>query len=152
MTARSGCVQQAVREEEAARERERELQAAQRERERPFRCVARCITARGYAMTRPQFGFQKNKGAFLPWLEGAAADSEAVPPCGALHFPVMLFYPEASPYHDTIEDVCEADTIGDHLDAVRAPPVLPALRKIYQGTGHCVAEHHRRATPPAAVC
>lgn len=114
-------MQRAVDEEEKARKRELELQAAQRERERPFRRVARCITARAYAMTRPQFGFQKNKGAFLPWLEGAAADSEAVPPLGALHFPVMLFYPEASPYHDTIEDVCEADTIGDHLDAVCPP-------------------------------
>lgn len=73
-------------------------------------------------MTRPQFGFQKNQGAFLPWLEGADAAEAAgagVPAPGALHFPVMLYYPEASPYHDTIEDVCETDTIRDHLEAVR---------------------------------
>lgn len=73
-------------------------------------------------MTRPQFGFQKNQGAFLPWLEGADAAKAAgagVPAPGALHFPVMLYYPEASPYHDTIEDVCETDTIRDHLEAVR---------------------------------
>eukprot|EP00892_Ulva_mutabilis_P003530 jgi/Ulvmu1/1549/UM110_0012.1 len=119
----------AEREQEAQRRRELAQRAAQAERVRPLRRVARCITARGYAMTRPQFGFQKNTGAFLPWLEeGAAAGGGAatVPPLGALHFPALLYYPEASPYHDTIEDVCETDTIGDHLDTMfgeGAPPI-----------------------------
>ena len=109
-------VQEAEQQEEEKRRRERAERAAREERERPLRRVARCIAERGYTMTRPQFGFQKNKGAFLPWLEGHSGSG--TPPLGALHFPMMLYYPEASPYHDTIEDVCETDTIRAHLDAV----------------------------------
>ena len=30
---------------------------------------------------------------------------------GLMHWPVLLFYPQASMYHDSIDDVCEADAL-----------------------------------------
>lgn len=63
-------------------------------------------------MTRAQFGFQTNTRVLLPWLEQGQSGEDV------LHFPLMLYYPEKLPYHDTVEDACELDTISAHLDMV----------------------------------
>jgi hypothetical protein len=103
----------AVCQRERASEAERQRRAVEAEEARlePYRRTAAYLMAQGYRMTRPQFGFQKNSdGAAIPHL----GDD------GRLHFPVMLYYPEATPYHDTVEDACEDDVIGSHLDEVRS--------------------------------
>lgn len=38
-----------------------------------------------------------------------------------MHWPVLLFYPEASMQHDAIEDVHEEDTFREHLDVMFGP-------------------------------
>ena len=99
------CQEQAQqeRESEAAASKARELRLA------PLKRTATALAARGYRMTRPQFGFQQTGGTALPWLDDR----------GILHFPVLLFYPEATPYHDTIQDCTEHDCIGDHIGEAR---------------------------------
>jgi hypothetical protein len=96
-------------------EQEREAAAAgARERQlAPLRRVARALMERSIRVTRPQFGFQQTGDTALPWLTDD----------GVLHFPAMFFYPEATPYHDTIEDCSEHDVIADHLDQVCSEPV-----------------------------
>ena len=95
-----------MREAAAAAELERRLA--------PVRQVARAIFSHGFRVTRPQFGFQQTGDTALPWLDDS----------GMLHFAAMLFYPEVNPYHDTIQDCSENDTIGAHLDEVRCPSRL----------------------------
>lgn len=97
-------------------------QERKEERLRPLRKVANCITSRGYRMTRPQFGFQTNTRVLLPWVEVEEGGGKDV-----MHFPLMLYYPEKLPYHDTVEDACELDTISAHLDMVRYLTPLPTL-------------------------
>lgn len=89
-------------------------QERKEERLKPLRHVAKCITSRAYRMTRPQFGFQTNTRVLLPWVEAGENGGREV-----MHFPLMLYYPEKLPYHDTVEDACELDTISAHLDMVR---------------------------------
>jgi hypothetical protein len=132
-----GCGVQRGRE--AAEKAAAEAAVAERlrvERVAPFQRIAEAIAARGYRMTRPQFSFQKNAGVLLPWLE----------PCGnghTLHFPALLYYPEAMSmaYHDTIEDVCELDTIASHLDTVRCPtnsaPMRSSLPSVHCARAGC---------------
>lgn len=89
-------------------------QERKEQRLKPLRKVANCITSRGYSMTRPQFGFQTNTRVLLPWIEAGEGGNKDI-----LHFPLMLYYPEKLPYHDTVEDACELDSIAAHLDMVR---------------------------------
>jgi hypothetical protein len=96
------------------------------ERLRPLRKVAKCIKSRGYQMTRPQFGFQTNTRVLLPWVEAMESGGKDV-----LHFPLMLFYPEKLPYHDTVEDACELDTISGHLDMVRQRPLFHGYMMLF---------------------
>jgi hypothetical protein len=95
---------------EQARERKREATAAAALERRlaPFRQVAALLRDRGYRCTRPQFGLQARRDVTLPRvLDGCR-----------LHFSAAFFYPEAMPYHDTVEDCCENDPIDAHLDSV----------------------------------
>jgi hypothetical protein len=41
---------------------------------------------------------------------------------------VLLFYPEAHPYHDLIADARETDTVGAHLDEVPPQRLRPTRR------------------------
>jgi hypothetical protein len=94
-------------EEEAQRLENERL--AFEERVAPYRKIAAHIIARDFRVTRPQFGLDAMGETAKPWL----GDD------GLLHFPVMLFYPEAYPYHDVIQDCSEQDFISHHLDEVR---------------------------------
>jgi hypothetical protein len=106
-----------VQRGQAGAEKHAAQQKAEQERKenrlRPLRTVAKCIASRGWRMTRPQFGFQTNTRVLLPWVEAGKTGGNVV-----LHFPLMLFYPQKLPYHDTVEDACELDTIASHLDVV----------------------------------
>lgn len=64
----------------------------------PSSALASLILSRGWRVGRPQFSI----GMLKP-----SADDE-----GLLHWPVLLFYPEAAMQHDTVQDFCEADTFG----------------------------------------
>jgi hypothetical protein len=81
---------------------------AYEERVAPFQKAAAYIMACGYRVTRPQFGLDAMGKTAKPWLDDD----------GLLHFPVMLFYPEAHPYHDVIQDCSEEHAISDHLNEV----------------------------------
>lgn len=102
-------LQECLRGAEEEKQRNAAAEAAEEKRLAPYRKVAKHIVGRGYRVTRPQFGLQATGNLATPHLDGE----------GLLHFPMLLFYPEAHPYHDTIEDCCETDVIGDHLNEVR---------------------------------
>ena len=98
-----------MRRAEEEKRRKAAADAAEEKRIAPFRKVAKYIVSRGYRVTRPQFGLQATGDVATPRLDDQ----------GLLHFATLLFYPEAHPYHDTIEDCCETDAIADHLDEER---------------------------------
>ena len=44
---------------------------------------------------------------------------------GAAHWPLVFVYPEAGGASDAVEDACESDTLGAHLDAMFGPGAPP---------------------------
>jgi hypothetical protein len=82
----------------------------QREARAPAAALADALLGRGWRVGVPQFGV----GDRQPRVEG-----------GEVHWPVLLFYPEAAMQSDTVEDFAEGDTFGDHLDVMFGPEAPP---------------------------
>lgn len=77
----------------------------------PARKLAAALTQRGYRLTRPQVSV----GSRRPYVD----------PDGAIHWPVLLMFPETM-QQDVVEDWCDEDTLADHLDVMfgeGAPPL-----------------------------
>lgn len=77
--------------------------AAQEAALAPARKLAAALVLKGYRLTVPEV----HVGAKRPYV-----DSQ-----GAMHWPVLLMYPETG-QQDVIEDWHEEDLVADHLDVV----------------------------------
>ncbi|PSC72268.1 tetratricopeptide repeat 4-like protein [Micractinium conductrix] len=77
----------------------------------PARVLAEAVLSRGWRVGRPQFTI----GDRRPSLDED----------GLVHWPVLFFYPEAGMQQDTVDDVCEEDRLGDHLDLMFGPEAPP---------------------------
>lgn len=74
------------------------------EKRSPAAALADALLSRGWKLGRPQFSV----GTHKPWADSV----------GLIHWPVLLFYPEAGMGSDTVQDWVENDRFKDHLDVM----------------------------------
>lgn len=101
----------ACEQAEAHTRREAEERRRQEALRGPAMQLADALLSRGWRIGRPQFSI----GTCKPRVDEG----------GLAHWPVLLFYPQASMQHDTVEDFCEADAFRDHLDVMFGPEAPP---------------------------
>ncbi|KAL6779418.1 CNS1 [Auxenochlorella protothecoides x Auxenochlorella symbiontica] len=94
---------------DAQRAEEEKRRAA--EKRAPARHLATAMLEKGWRVGRPQFSVGNRKPSI---------DAD-----GAIHWPVIFFYPEASMQQDVIEDFSVTDTFRDHLDCMFGPDGPP---------------------------